>query len=237
MIPTLRLLDGPADPRLLDVVPAWSRAKICVAVDGATASGKTTWASALVAAYERSAEQPAVVISQDWFLRPCRDRPDLHARLTAGKIDESEYHRAMWDLGRFDDLLARLDRWRRSPDPMTLQLDGLFDRASGLASASARVALEAACLVVVEGAGVLMPERGCEPDAAVWVEASTIDLAIARRYERLRRREPDALLADVRNRYLTAERLHDLWIEKAGRARADWVLTCSDTGKAVLRHV
>lgn len=237
MIPTVRLLGGPADPRLLDVVPAWPRAKICVAIDGGTASGKTTWAAALVAAYELNAEQPGVVISQDWFLRPRRDRPDLHTRLAAGEIDESEYHRAMWDLSRFDDLLAWLGRWRRSPDAMTLRLDGLFDRASGLASSSVRVTLEAACLVVVEGAGVLMPERGCEPDAAVWVEASTIDMVIARKYKRLRQREPDALFADVRSRYLSAERRHDLWIENVGRARADWVLTCSNTGKAVLRHV
>lgn len=191
-------------------------------IDGGTASGKSTLSLAIKALYSHS--WPRVqIVSIDWFMRPRRTRAPLYTKLERSEIAVEDYHVNTWDLDRFDLIIAQLLAVLKSASYQTIVLDKLADRDSGESTRTLRLGLCRNTFLILEGTGVLHPDRQLLPGPRVWTEAPSLRDIIERKFCRNQLRDHTTTRLQVADRYLTTESMHDSWISSLCKSRADWL--------------
>jgi uridine kinase len=195
----------PASSRRRDLIEALSRriaelsaGRLRVAVDGFTASGKTSFAHELGAAL-RELGRPTLRASLDDFMNPWRE-----ARLY-DRVSGEGYYRNAWDFGAARELLL---------EPMAADGSGevvlcSIDPITQVNHQAVKVYAPENAVLVVDGVFALRPQYNDAWDFRIFLEVD-LELSIERGATRDAETEGDRDAAERlhRDRYAAAERIY-----------------------------
>lgn len=218
---------SPARAALIDSlarsVAARSPERLRVAVDGVTASGKTTFGHELAAAL-RTLGRPTLRASLDDFKRPWAEARELGYDRVSG----AGYYRNAYDFAAARDLLLA---------PAGADGDGVVvlcarDPLTGTDHRDVSVTAPPNAVLVVDSVFAFRPEYDAYWDVRIWLEVDP-ELALRRGIDRDAEREGVAAAARLhRDRYGVAEAIY---LDEADpRSRAEVVIDNTDFDRPVL---
>jgi uridine kinase len=193
--------------RVVDRVQALGNARLCVAVDGRTAAGKTTLGHEL-ASLLADAGRVVLRASLDDFKRPWAERHRYD------RVSGEGYYRNAFDLDAIRDLLLA----PAQPTGTGLVALCSIDPITQIAHSGTRVRLPNDGVLIVDGVFAIRPELDRYWDLRVWIDIDP-ELSIRRGTARDGTREGEADAEALhRERYASSERLYIAEADPVARA-------------------
>ena len=204
-------------------VDGLGRGRMRVAVDGHTASGKTTFAHEL-AAELRLLGRPTLRASLDDFKKPWRDAEEKGYDRLSGE----GYYRRAPDFAAARELLLE----PAGPSGSGIVVLCAHDALTGLDHRQVRVEAPHDAVLVVDSVFAMRPEYDECWEFTIWLDVSP-DVAVARGVDRdsalTGRSEAERLLRD---RYLSSEQIYIAEVDPV--AKADVVVDNTDFSKPIV---
>ncbi len=205
-----------------------------VAVDGSSASGKSTMARALRRRLE-SMGRDVLVIEVDWWLKPRSVREQEYARIfESGELftrEETEH----LDLDGLTKFIEELDRFRNGAEKeKIIKLEGIYNRKNGRRDGRLAGKISRNTVVILEGHYSMRGELQASVDFSILVNA-TEENAVNRKIARSPHRAP----ADTRKLLECLDfPSFEAYYDRVRGLHDVVVLNISDTGfKPLLVHV